>query len=106
MSRHCIAWQPYEVIVGWDPPCQTFFLEVFDATKSEDEDAVLLWLGTKVGEISTVVALEDTLTAHAELTSGATLTPELRRKLEEDQATSTQPSALQRRVHEMFGPRK
>jgi hypothetical protein len=104
MSRHCIARQPNEVVVGWDPPFQSFFLEVFDVAKGEDEDdEVLLWLGPPVGEIPTVAALEATLAAHAELTSGATLTPELRRKLEEDRANSSQPTPYQRHMIELLG---
>src|SRR5262245_44566308 len=106
MSRYRIAEAPNEVVVGWDPPLQTYFLEVFKAAlggEEEEEDEILLWPGTRPGEIPTVAAIEDVLAAHAELTSGAALTPELCRKLEEDQANSTLPSELQRHMIELLG---
>ncbi len=34
MSRHCIVSDPVEIIVGWDPPLRTYFLQVIDSTKS------------------------------------------------------------------------
>src|SRR5262245_35370592 len=46
MSRYHIAEAPNEVVVGWDPPLQTYFLEVFKvALGGEEEDEILLWLG-------------------------------------------------------------
>ncbi len=56
MSRHEL--EPHtagrEVVVGWDPPLRTFFAQVFDTTKDEDDQAYeLLWIGCTPGEIST-----------------------------------------------------
>ena len=56
MSRHRIAERPSEVIVGWDPPLQTFFLQVCDPEK-DDEGEVILWLGGISGEIRTAADL-------------------------------------------------
>jgi hypothetical protein len=46
MSRHQIAaLNPrHTVFVGWDPPLQTYFGQVYDPTKSEDENPVF-WTG-------------------------------------------------------------
>jgi hypothetical protein len=45
MSRHVLRDDAYfEVIVGWDPPLETLFLQVYD--KSVDEDyGPLVWKG-------------------------------------------------------------
>ena len=105
MSRHRIAERPREVIVGWDPPLQTFFLQVCDS-ENDDEEEVVLWLGMTSGEIRSVVDLEAALETHAELTHGAVLTPELRRTLEAEQAVSPPPTPLQQWAIRIFGPRK
>lgn len=54
MSRHVL--EPYtagrEVAVGWDRPLGTFFAQVFDTTKDEDDQAYeLLWIGFYPGEV-------------------------------------------------------
>jgi hypothetical protein len=36
MSRHRIAEKPKEIVVGWDPPLQTFFLQIFDPAMDEE----------------------------------------------------------------------
>jgi hypothetical protein len=99
MSRHCIATEPFEIVVGWDPPLQTFFLQILDLTRDEEQE-IVLWLGTRPGELPTVADLEAALASHA------TLTPELRQTLEEEKARSTKPTALQRLVIEMFNQSK
>jgi len=105
MSRHRIAEKPRKVIVGWDPPLQTFFLQVCDS-ENDDEEEVVLWLGGISGEIRTVADLEAALSSHAELTAGAALTPELRRTLEAEQAASPPPTPLQQWAIRIFGPHK
>lgn len=45
MSRHQLKSLPrYEVFVGWDPPLQTWFCQVYDRTRSETENP-FIWLG-------------------------------------------------------------
>jgi hypothetical protein len=46
MSRHqLLPNNPrFEVFVGWDPPLQTFFVQVYDREGAE-EDQPFVWLG-------------------------------------------------------------
>lgn len=46
MSRHKLPTENprYEVVVGWDPPLQTYFAQVFDA-EGEEDDQPFIWLG-------------------------------------------------------------
>lgn len=46
MSRHQIpGFDPmHEVVVGWDPPLMTFFVQVFDRSLPEDHQCIH-WVG-------------------------------------------------------------
>lgn len=79
MSRHDIpARDPaHKIIVGWDQPLLTFFMQVIDRKKEaagEDEKFVS-WLGCSFGEIYEVDHLRRRLARYADLTPemGATL---------------------------------
>jgi hypothetical protein len=71
MSRHILtAKDPaLRVVVGWDPPLATFFLQVEDLRKEddEDEDPMVAWLGFEPDEIPTVEALAEKLAPWAEI---------------------------------------
>lgn len=52
MSRHELTAPGIEAIVGWDPPLNTFFAQVWDTTREEDDpSAELLWIGCSPAEI-------------------------------------------------------
>lgn len=55
MSRHEIpARDPaHKVIVGWDHPLLTYFVQVIDRAKEDagDDDKFVLWAGTAPREI-------------------------------------------------------
>ena len=91
MSRYAIAPHDprYEVVVGWDPPMQTLFGQVFVTTAEEDDAACVLWVGLDVQELTTVAALQDALQAYATLPAAVVA------QLEHDQAHTPPPSALQ-----------
>ncbi|WKA31625.1 hypothetical protein [Bradyrhizobium roseum] len=83
MSRHEIeAFDPLnKVIVGWDPPLQTFFVQVIVRKAEEagdDDEKLVLWEGCSMREIQDVDDLGDILRHHAELT------PEIRLTLDEN----------------------
>jgi hypothetical protein len=94
MSRYVIAPQEahYAVIVGWDPPMQTLFGQVFDTTVEEDDAACVLWVGLEVQALTTVAALQDALQTYA------TLSVDVVARLQHDQATTRPRSALQERM--------
>ena len=59
MSRHEIRArdQALSAVVGWDNPLQTFFAQVARPERADDEDdddPMLLWVGTEPGEVTTV----------------------------------------------------
>lgn len=62
MSRHdLIPFDPtHEVVVGWDPPIDTFFAQVLDNAGDEEEGTYkVLWIGTRFQEVlnpATVIA--------------------------------------------------
>lgn len=47
-----------EVLIGWDPPFQSFFVHVIDHRYSEDDPyRDVLWLGTTLREIQNLADL-------------------------------------------------
>jgi hypothetical protein len=101
MSRYRLSVEPLEIVVGWDPPLQTFFLQILDPAKDEEEE-IIHWVGKRHGELPTVADLDRALGDHAALTSGVALSPELRRLLDEEKTDSAQPTEFQQRVIEIF----
>lgn len=60
------------VVVGWDNPLQTFFAQVARPERDDEEDEddpVLLWVGTQPREVITVEDLARHLAPFAELTT-------------------------------------
>ena len=53
MSRYAI--QPFEskfeIVVGWDWPMRTYFVQVLDTDAIEREDRFRVWIGTSFDEI-------------------------------------------------------
>ncbi len=50
----------YDIVVGWDPPLQTYFARVEPPGDTEPEDVVFA-IGRRAREVPTVVALKDAL---------------------------------------------
>lgn len=79
MSRHEIpARDPaHKIIVGWDHPLQTFFMQVIDRKKEAagKDEKFVAWKGMVLREIYEVDDLRRRLSRYAELTqdTGATL---------------------------------
>ena len=92
MSRsHFPAQDPrLTVVVGWDNPLATFFAQVVSPAIEEDDDAVILWIGTAPQAIPTVAALQ------AQLAGWATLPAALVAQLTREQQAATPPTPLQR----------
>jgi len=53
MSRYKLPADGLDIVVGWDPPLSTFFVQVWDLHKPEDDNEVL-WVGYTPGEIRDV----------------------------------------------------
>lgn len=68
-SRRTIApLQPgLVVIVGWDNPMATFFAQVLPADDVIDDEDLVLWLGTRPGEITRPEDLVEPLAPYAHL---------------------------------------
>lgn len=65
MSRYSFQAGGREIIVGWDNPLLTFFVQVWD--EAEDEDAPVLWVGAKPGEVCSVEALSECVRPFGEI---------------------------------------
>lgn len=53
MSRHEINTETIRAIVGWDQPLNSYFVQVWDRTKHEDDPAAeLVWIGCGYQEIT------------------------------------------------------
>lgn len=72
----------YEVIVGWDPPLETFFGQVFVPAAAEDDDACVLWVGGALRALPTVALLQACLRGYA------TIPEEVVAQLHHDAATT------------------
>ena len=78
MSRHSFQGKARatRVVLGWDRPLATFFVQVFGPDPDEDgEEMTFLWRGTAPGELPTAAAALALASPYAELpdTLAATL---------------------------------
>jgi hypothetical protein len=83
------------VIVGWDPPLETFFGQVLNRWAASEEDQCLAWVGARARAIPTVEQLEALLSDYAHFTET------WRARLRLDRETSPRPRRLPR-VMRMF----
>lgn len=65
MSRYSFQAGGQEIIVGWDNPLSTFFVQVWGEAK--DEDAPVFWVGTKPEEVPLVEALTEGVRPYGEI---------------------------------------
>jgi hypothetical protein len=72
MSRHTLRDDDkFEVVVGWDPPLATYFLQVFDKGKaSGDDEGLIVWKGVPPESIRDLHKLKTLTTEWADLEDG------------------------------------
>lgn len=87
-----------EVVVGWDEPLRTFFaiVEDFSREETDEQDTVLLWLGTTYDEIKDISELQRLLAPYA------TVPDDIVRQCQQDSGQPFNPSPLQRQVESWF----
>lgn len=82
MSRHEIRPRDpgHKVIVGWDPPLQTFYAQVINrrSEKRHSDPKFILWLGCQMNEFPDIESLRHRLRDFAYLST------EIRAKLRAD----------------------
>jgi hypothetical protein len=44
MSQHIVVREEKKFVFGWDQPLMSFYLQVHDTTRNED-DQIIAWLG-------------------------------------------------------------
>jgi hypothetical protein len=44
MSQHIVVREEKKFVFGWDQPLQSYYLQVHDTTRDED-DQIIVWLG-------------------------------------------------------------
>jgi hypothetical protein len=93
MSQYFIAGYEdhHQVIIGWDQPMRTFFASVIDtvAEENEEEESVLLWLGTKYDEYKDINDLAVSLADYAIIPDDIII------QCQQDAQVSFSPSPLQ-----------
>lgn len=75
MSRYILepamrATNVSEVHIGWDPPLNTFFAQVFGERDEDDEDTVVLWLGLEWNELPTARSAIEAIADYALVADG------------------------------------
>lgn len=59
MSQHIVVREEKKYVFGWDQPLMSFYLQVHDTTRDED-DQIIVWLGankdTKMYEVQDLVS--------------------------------------------------
>lgn len=67
MSRHTIPGldPAHEVVVGWDPPLNTYFGMVYDRRRDED-DQIIHWVGSdRIAQLPTLPLLGEAMSGYA-----------------------------------------
>jgi hypothetical protein len=90
MSQYSFRAGRHEIVVGWDNPLETFFVQVWD--ESADEDDPVLWAGARPGEVASVEALAELVRPYGEVPD------ELLGRLREDSAAREPLTEWQRRM--------
>lgn len=63
MSRYVVRNDDdFRVVIGWDPPLQTFFIHVHNLTEKDEEKQIILWEGIRPGEIWNVFEISERIT--------------------------------------------
>lgn len=57
----------HQVALGWDPPLQTYFLQVFDDRVENEDEQCVLWLGADPGVHLTAADLFAAVVPYANL---------------------------------------
>ena len=86
------------VVVGWDNPLQTFFVQQYVNLDAYNEDVTKAWLGCTPSEIPTIERLEEVMTQ-----LGCSLPVDIRNGLEKDYANRTEPTPLQKMMQSLLG---
>jgi hypothetical protein len=91
MSQHSIpGYLPGHVImVGYDPPLETFFVEVYTHDRATGDDHLRYWRGTHPYELASVEALVEAVAPYAVLSA------EVHAQLQHDYERRTRPTPLQ-----------
>ena len=96
MSRYAINSDKYSIHVGYDQPMRTFFATVEDPNLPEDEDSLLLWIGTKYDEIKLVDELQLSIADYTRLND------EIIQNLEADSKQPFKSTPLQQLTENLF----
>lgn len=69
MSRHEIPALDanHEVVVGWDHPLLTYFVQVYDKRKKGTDNELIRWWGTSLRELYEISDVHRVIRNHAEL---------------------------------------
>jgi hypothetical protein len=94
MSQHSIpgSLPGHVIVVGYDPPLETFFVQVHTHDRATGEDDLVYWRGTYPFELVSIAALAEAVAPYAVLSA------EVHAQLQHDYQRRTTPTPLQRAV--------
>ena len=84
MKKYYLSTEYREIVVGWDPTLQTFFLEILYPL-GDDDSEIVLSRGTQPGDLPTIESLARALAPYDSLTR------DLWQQLAAEKAKSTNP---------------
>ena len=96
MTRYQINSQQYSIHVGYDRPLRTFFATVEDLNLSDEENYLLLWIGTSYDEIRSIAQLQNQIADYCSLPDNIII------KLEQDKSEPFEPSYVQSLAEYLF----
>lgn len=71
MSRHTLVGKDHnhEVVVGWDRPLESFFVQVYDKSKAGTDGELIVWKGTSYRELPDIDDVRRIAGRYAEITA-------------------------------------
>ena len=101
MSRYETETDTYRIVVGWDDPLQTFFVQVYALNNDEDaDDDIVMWRGAAPDD---KIATFDELNRILMEQILPIIDDDIKADLQRDQKNSKPPSPLQTRMRRLFG---
>lgn len=104
MSRYYIPADSakYTVVLGFDNPLQTYFVQVTDTEKeqNDEDDCIVFWEGCHPSEITDIETLESKVKTYLK-----DIPAHIKTRLKKEYEERTEPSELQKMATKLFNGR-
>lgn len=51
VSQHIVKTETRKYVFGWDQPLMSFYLQVHDLTREDEDDQIIVWLGSDANSV-------------------------------------------------------